>query len=860
MNIDGLVMIVVGVVIGVAVCVGGAIYALVLLRRLGQQIDDLDDRQMARQQTLQRQLTAIQERLGGTSGPATGAGKPSPVTPPPPAAVPVTPVTPVMPVEEDEDFEEVEIPPVLAHVRSTPALAPLRTPQAGPASAPSFPSSPAVPPASPTPVPPVSEVELRAAAILGRIWSWIVVGEAHRAQGVTWEFAFATNWLMRLGVLAFLFFLGFFVKYSIDHGFFSPELRVAVTLAGGAGLVTVGMRLAGRRYDLLGMGLAGAGLAAFYFGVFASCAYYHFIEALPAFALMAVVTVGAGFLAVRLNSLFLALIGLAGGYLTPVLVNTGEKNLPGLFAYLLLLGAGVLVVTSRRNWRLLTFFSMAATWGLYFVALDRFYDKTLPADFAVALGFLLAYFVLFSAVAFIYGLRRGEKLSMVEVFEMLINAGVTGVAGINLVTGAHSREWAALLTAGLSLFYQLHIWLFLKRRVQDRALLVTLTMLAAVFLAVTLPLLIDGRWLTLAWAVQALAMLWAADKLGSRFLRQLAFLVYLVVFGRLALVDLPALNQGPGTLDFTAWLKQFATHLVSFGGPLLALAGGWKLLRNQRDKSGAAAAPVTTENDVTGGAPELGVGGLLLGICLGGAFLLMQVELWHCCGIFFLPLRLPALSLGFVLAAGLALAWHLRTGRPWALSLGVMLAAALVLKLLCVDLMSWNPIFDTFGYHGAFDGVAVGMRALDFGAVCLFLMWGAFALRRSAGQNGEPVLAGRLAGLAALALLFIWLTLEVSEVLGQFLPGLRAGGVSILWALFAISLLFAGIRASQRNLRVAGLVLFAVVFAKVFLSDLDRLDAIYRILALFVVALLLGGGSFLYLRQSHKFTVKEPSP
>ncbi|MEI8078260.1 MAG: DUF2339 domain-containing protein, partial [bacterium] len=467
-------------------------------------------------------------------------------------------------------------------------------------------------------------------------------------------------------------------------------------------------------------------------------------------------------------------------------------------------------------------------------------------------------FVLFSAVAFIYGLRRGEKLSLVEVFEMLINAGITGATGIALVTDAHSREWAALFTAGLSLFYQVQIWLFLKRRVQDRALLVTLTMLSAVFLAVTLPLLIDGRWLTLAWAVQALAMLWAADKLGSRFLRQLAFLVYLVVFGRLVLVDLPALNQGPGTLDFTAWLKQFATHLVSFGGPLLALAGGWKLLRNQQDKSGDAAAPVTAENDVVGGLPELGMGGLLLAICLGGAFLLMQVELWHCCGIFFLPLRLPALSLGLVLAAGLALAWHLRTGRPWARSLGVMLAAALVLKLLCVDLMAWNPLFDTFGYHGAFDGVAVAMRALDFGAVCLFLMWGAFALRRSAGQNenGEPLLAG----LAALALLFIWLTLEVSAVLAQFMPGLRAGGVSILWALFAISLLFAGIRASQRGLRVTGLILFAVVFAKVFLSDLDQLDAIYRILALFVVALLLGGGSFLYLRQSHQFTVKETAP
>lgn len=820
------------------------VITLVLVRRLRDQVGWLDDQQQERHRAMQRQLTEIRQQLG-TAAPPT----PTPVTP-----APVAPSRPAAPV----------LPPVLAAAPArpapVPAMAPVRTPQAPLepsvfAEAPPFAAKPA--PAAPAePSRPPSELEARAMAILRGIWSWIVVGEEHRPQGVTWEFAFATNWLMRLGVLAFLFFLGFFVKYSLDHGFFSPELRVAMTLAGGAALVVGGVRLLGKRYHLLGLGLAGGGLAAFYFGVFASCAYHHFIGPLPAFVLMAAVTVGAGFLSVRLNSLFLALVGLAGGYLTPVLVNTGEKNLPGLYAYLLLLGVGVLAVSMRRNWRLLTLLGLAATWALYFGALDRFYDRS--ADFPVAIGFLIAYFVLFSAVAVLHGLRRGEPLTLVELFELLANAGIAGVAGIQLVTGAHGREWAALFTAGMSLFYQLHIALFLKRRVQDKALLVCLTMLAAVFLAVTLPLLVGGRWLTLAWAVQALAMLWAADKLGSRFLRQLALVVYLAVLGRLVFADLPALGWRPsGETSFGAWLQLFLRHLLSFGGPLLMLAGGWKLLQRSGGER-PAAAPVEAANDIAGGVPEPGAGGVLLTVCLAGAFLLLEVELWHGCGAFCPPLRLPALSLGLVLAAVLLLLWHVRTGRVWALAVGLAAAAALVAKLVGVDLPSWSPVFDTFGYEGACAGLDIGLRALDFGAACLFLGWAACFLTRTGGDSRERRLAGALAGTAALALLFLWLTLEVSHVLAQFLPGLRAGGVSILWALFAISLLFAGIRAGQRRLRVAGLALFAVTFAKVFLSDLERLDALYRILALFVVALLLGAGSFLYLRQSQKFQEKQP--
>jgi uncharacterized membrane protein len=103
------------------------------------------------------------------------------------------------------------------------------------------------------------------------------------------------------------------------------------------------------------------------------------------------------------------------------------------------------------------------------------------------------------------------------------------------------------------------------------------------------------------------------------------------------------------------------------------------------------------------------------------------------------------------------------------------------------------------------------------------------------------------------AALFVWLTLEVNTFLGLHLPGLRAGGVSILWSLFALGMLLSGIRSNHRHQRYTGLTLFTTVACKVFFSDLASLDQFYRIIAFIILGLLVTGGSFLYLRSRQSF-------
>jgi uncharacterized membrane protein len=242
-----------------------------------------------------------------------------------------------------------------------------------------------------------------------------------------------------------------------------------------------------------------------------------------------------------------------------------------------------------------------------------------------------------------------------------------------------------------------------------------------------------------------------------------------------------------------------------------------------------------------------------MSVCTIGAvamlFVFLHLELNRTCLYLFSPMRLPVLSLVWIVLCAYIIYEYL--ARPSAALLGVfvLLACAMVAKLFVFDLPSWN-VNNLLRYGGEYSFLDAGMRLLDFGAIIAFLCY-AFLLL-SGDVRGRDL--RKILGVTALALLFIFLTLEVNSFLHYFAPGLQVGGVSILWSIFALGLLLPGIWNDLRFMRYAALALFAVVSVKVLLSDLDRLDPIYRIIAFFVLGLLVLCGSFIYLKYKNVFT------
>ena len=191
---------------------------------------------------------------------------------------------------------------------------------------------------------------------------------------LNWEEAFTGRWLVWLGGVTLALGGLFLVKYSIDLGLLGPRVRIVLGVLFGLALVLAGEWLRRRPMEralaaispsYVPPALTAAGTATLFASIFAAYALYDMLAPLVAFVLLAAVAALAVLLAF-LHGPFMALLGIAGGFLVPALVSTGDPMAEGLFPYLLLLVAGALTVVRYMAcwWLAWVTLAGAALWTL----------------------------------------------------------------------------------------------------------------------------------------------------------------------------------------------------------------------------------------------------------------------------------------------------------------------------------------------------------------------------------------------------------------------------------------------------------------------------------------------------------------
>ncbi|MFW9079150.1 DUF2339 domain-containing protein [Pseudomonas sp. P2757] len=422
-----------------------------------------------------------------------------------------------------------------------------------------------------------------------------------RAIGAARNWLFGGNTVLRVGVVLLFFGLAFLLRYATEGMVVPIELRYAGVAAAALGLLALGWWLRHRNTNYALM-LQGTGIAVLYLTVFAAMRLHPLLDPTAALGLLVAVTVFSAILAITQDSLALACAAALGGFAAPILTSTGAGNHVALFSYFALLNAGILAIAWFKAWRLLNLIGFVGTFGIGFAWGLRSYTPELLWSTE---PFLILFFLMYLAIGLLFARRKlldmpdapadGDREALLHWSArkgdyvdgtMLFGPPLVGF-GLQFALVQHLEFTAAFSALALGAIYMV----LAKVLMGGRALLLAETCLAlgVIFASLAIPLGLDARWTSAAWAVEGAGIFWLGLRQHRPFARAFALLLQLgsalaflsqLRIGESSLLDgspLGALMLGAALLFSFYQLRQASPEQASDrerqGLPVLAALG-----------------------------------------------------------------------------------------------------------------------------------------------------------------------------------------------------------------------------------------------------------------------------------------------
>ncbi|QLI80875.1 DUF2339 domain-containing protein [Chitinibacter fontanus] len=380
---------------------------------------------------------------------------------------------------------------------------------------------------------------------------------------------FGGNTVVRLGMLILFFGVSFLLKFAADNQLLPIELRLAGLCLGAVVIFSVGWRLreTRRSYALI---MQGGALGLLYFTIYGAMKIYHLLPTSWAFILLALLGVAAAVLSIRQDASALAVTGIFGGFLAPILTSDGSGSHVMLFSYFAVLNAGIFGIAWFKAWRSLNLlgfiftYLIATLWGVFDYR-SELRGSTQP--------FVVLFWLFFAGISTLYAIKRSHSFrSIVDGTLVFGTPMVTLALQSQLMKGfEYGMCYSALI--GAAFYLGLAACLYARRN--DKLKLFTEAQLAMGILLATLaiPLAFDGNVTAAMWAVEGAGVLWVSVRQQRRL--ALSFGLLLQFAAGLAVsmaspyyTELPLLN---------------GVYLASL---LLALSGlfcAWQLHEKQSD-------------------------------------------------------------------------------------------------------------------------------------------------------------------------------------------------------------------------------------------------------------------------------------
>jgi len=339
------------------------------------------------------------------------------------------------------------------------------------------------------------------------------------------------NLFGKIGILVLVIGMGFFVKYAIDNQWINETFRTILGFTVGIILQFIAWRLK-EKYRAFSSLLAGGSFAIFYVTVAMAYHYYGLFSQTTAFVLLIIFTILMSLLSLFYNRRELAIIALGGGFIAPFLVSSGEGNYIVLFTYVIILNIGMFVLSIYKKWGELPILCFILTW-LVLLGYSVGYDIQLMKHDQLVhlLSFAMAFYLIFLL----------SIVSVIQANGKTINQILFGIVTLNNFVFLFFALWflhimnlptnnKGIFTLFVALINLVLFFWIRTKGVKHQLLVHTLLGIAITFISITIPIQLEGTFITLFWAAEMVVIMWLYTKFRIVLYKVFSILLPILTF------------------------------------------------------------------------------------------------------------------------------------------------------------------------------------------------------------------------------------------------------------------------------------------------------------------------------------------
>jgi hypothetical protein len=676
------------------------------------------------------------------------------------------------------------------------------------------------------------------------------------------------NLINKIGIAITVIGVGIGAKYSIEHQLISPLTRIILGYLMGAGLLGFGIKLK-KKYENYSAVLVSGAIAIFYFMTFSAYNFYQLIPQTLAFALMVIFTVFTVIAALQYNMQVIAHIGLVGAYAVPFLLSDGSGKVVVLFSYMAIINCGILFIAFKRYWKLLYHVAYILTWLIYAGWWTTKYYMN--EHFTLALIFLSIFFITFYGIFLGYKLIQKEKFGKSDIWLLLSNSFVFYGFGYAIFNSHEtSNQLLGAFTLCNAIIHFVVSAIIYRNKLADRNLFFMIAGLVLVFITITIPVQLDGNWVTMLWAGEAALMFWIGRTKNVAAYEGLSYPLIFLTFFSLAGDWIKTENAFSGRVS-VYFIPIFNVHFLT---ALIVIASfGYIMYLNVNKKNMLPA----LSNLKLSRLLNFSIPVLLLVVI----YVAFEIDI----ALYFDQrfLQSALLNIKDTVTAATYDHWDYDIDHFKDIWIGIYSALFLsvlsfvnIKKLKNQNLGLINIALNTmmiivFFAQGMFvlkalresyltqdladyytrSGFNIGIRYIYFTflAVLIFSIYN-YIQQEFIKSTWKYI---KQAFDMLLHICIIWVA---SSELITWMDVLHSDqsyklGLSILWGIYSLLLIIMGIAKKKKHLRIAAIILFAVTLVKLFIYDMAHLETIAKTIVFVSLGILLLIISFLYNKYKH---------